>query len=275
MSDTEPQQPEVEPPSADPADFQTIGWKPGHNYRATSKKADLSMTLGFVSLFATPLIGIPAIVLGFMGLGEIRRSAGKLGGKGRAFTGIGLGILSIGIAVLAAWLLMYQLQSGDEARRHEAETLATRAAEFAKKGDLHRAIAAYTRAIALMPQDGLLYEKRGIERAKQGDVDDALADFSKAIELKPGASAYNNRAIMRAEKKDLDGAIADASKAIELEPDFAEAYVTRGLSRLMQDKDQEALADFEQYLKLHPELRPALDKLIREAKSKRKANNEM
>lgn len=269
MTENDSQNHDVEPSVSEDADFQTIGWKPGHNYRATSKKADLSMMLGFVSLFATPIIGIPAIVLGFMGLGEIRTSAGKLGGKGRAFTGIFLGILSIGITVLAGWLLMHQLQSGEEARRSEAENFAKRAAEFAKKGDLPRAIAAYSRAIVLMPHDALLYEKRGIERAKQGDLDDAFADFTKAIELTPNASAYNKRAIIRAEKKDLDGAIADASKAIDLEPDYAEAYVTRGLSLLMQDKEPEAVADFEQYLKLHPELKPALDKVIREAKSKR------
>jgi len=54
-----------------------------------------SLVFGILSLTCLPLIGvIPAVVLGVLGLRDIDRSRGALGGRGKALAGIILGGLS-------------------------------------------------------------------------------------------------------------------------------------------------------------------------------------
>src|SRR5687768_178493 len=58
----------------------------------TSGKAVTSLILGLLSL-SLPLLlpNLLALILGFMGLADIRRSKGRLGGSGLAITGIVMG----------------------------------------------------------------------------------------------------------------------------------------------------------------------------------------
>lgn len=56
-------------------------------------KAIAAVVLGALSLLLGCLTGVPAIIVGWMASSEIRRSGGKLGGKGLAATGIVLGAL--------------------------------------------------------------------------------------------------------------------------------------------------------------------------------------
>lgn len=67
-----------------------------------SGKATASLVLGISSLLCLgPLTGVPAIIFGVLGKGDITRSAGQLAGSGRATTGIILGSLSSVLALLA------------------------------------------------------------------------------------------------------------------------------------------------------------------------------
>ena len=60
----------------------------------------------------------------------------------------------------------------------------------------------------------------------------AIADYTKAIELDPDdASAYYNRGVAKNYLKDYYGAIADYTKAISLDPDNASAYKNRGIAK--------------------------------------------
>jgi prepilin-type processing-associated H-X9-DG protein len=90
----------------------------GAGYR-TSGKAIASLVLGILSFFCMFFTGLPAIILGSMGLSEAGRSGGRVGGKGMAIAGIVLGsigsCLSI-IAVLIA-LLLPAVQAAREAAR--------------------------------------------------------------------------------------------------------------------------------------------------------------
>src|SRR5436309_1081994 len=54
----------------------------------TSGKAVFSLILGLLSFCLSPLVGIPAVILGVMGLGEANRSGGRIGGAGLAIAGI-------------------------------------------------------------------------------------------------------------------------------------------------------------------------------------------
>ncbi len=60
-----------------------------------SGKAVAALVLGLLSLLMFCLSGIPAIILGFMSLGDVRRSGGRLGGSGLAIAGLVLGSLSL------------------------------------------------------------------------------------------------------------------------------------------------------------------------------------
>ena len=53
------------------------------------------------------------------------------------------------------------------------------------RGDLDPALADYTAAIGLNPNDSHFYTGRGYVFRKKGDLDGALADYTKAIAVNP------------------------------------------------------------------------------------------
>ncbi len=80
----------------------------------------------------------------------------------------------------------------------------------------------------------------------------AIADYTKAIELKPNdGEFYTNRGASYARIGDGPNAIKDMSKGIEIKPDHAVAYLNRSLV-YMRDRPDLALADLEKYLTLNP-----------------------
>jgi Protein of unknown function (DUF1559)/Domain of unknown function (DUF4190) len=70
----------------------------------TSGKAIASLILGIASFVFWVFAGVPAIIVGALGLRNIGRSRGRLGGQGMAITGIVLGAVSavVGGLVLSA-----------------------------------------------------------------------------------------------------------------------------------------------------------------------------
>ncbi len=90
---------------------------------------------------------------------------------------------------------------------------------FAEKanGDLKGAIADFTKAIKIRPDDAAVYNDRGLAEYAKGDWKSAIADFSKVIDLKPDyAAAYNNRAAAKYAKGDFFGSRVDEAKAAGL-----------------------------------------------------------
>jgi tetratricopeptide (TPR) repeat protein len=134
-----------------------------------------------------------------------------------------------------------------------AQSYTNRGIEYAKKGDLDRALADFNKAIELNPKDAEAYNNRGIAYRGKGDLDRALADYNKAIELNPKyAEAYNNRGIAYRGKGDLDRSLADYKKAIELNPKFAQAYNNRGNAYSDKGDIDRALADYSKAVELQP-----------------------
>ena len=88
---------------------------------SSSGKAIASLILGLLSFCALIFTGIPAIILGFMALSDIKKSGGRVVGQFPAIAGLVLGFLSlvttltVGL-ILPAMLLPAMQQARDAAR---------------------------------------------------------------------------------------------------------------------------------------------------------------
>ncbi len=143
------------------------------------------------------------------------------------------------------------------------------------QGDLTGAAADFEWAIGLNPAYAEAHNNRGILHHAQGDLAAAYANLDRAVAINPQyAEAYNNRGVVSQAKGDLLAAIADFNQAIALKPLYAEAYNNRGIARqaLAHERQPtqspafinrfvksvtradltEAIADFDQALRLIP-----------------------
>lgn len=89
----------------------------------TSGKAIASLVLGLVSILLCMniLTGIPAIILGILGLNEINRGYGRVGGKGMAITGLITGILGSVLMPIVLMLMVALLLPAVQATRGAAQ----------------------------------------------------------------------------------------------------------------------------------------------------------
>jgi tetratricopeptide (TPR) repeat protein len=125
------------------------------------------------------------------------------------------------------------------------------------KSDWDQAIAEYTEALRINPNNAAAYNNRGNAYYDKGDYDRAIADYNQAIRLDPNfVFAYNNRGNAYDNKGDSDRAIADYNQAIRLDPNFATAYTNRGNMYGEGDYDR-AIADHTQAIRLDPNYAPA------------------
>ena len=117
--------------------------------------------------------------------------------------------------------------------------------------DYYGAIADYTKAIELVPNDALAYYNRGLSKDILGDISGAMADYNKAIELDPNdADFYSNRGGIKLDLEDYYGAISDYSKVIELNPNDADAYYNRGISKFDLGDYYGAINDYSKAIEL-------------------------
>jgi Flp pilus assembly protein TadD len=71
--------------------------------------------------------------------------------------------------------------------------------------------------------------KQGNLLRDKGDFEGAIAAYTEAIRLNPqNAQPYSGRGHAYLRKGDWDKAITDCNQAIQLDPMMAEAYCTRG-----------------------------------------------
>ncbi len=117
------------------------------------------------------------------------------------------------------------------------------------------AIADFTQAIRYMGTLAGLYVARGYAHLVKGNAGESIVDFTVAIRLDPkNASAYNNRGLAYRKKGDLDNAIQDYTSAIGLNPIYALAYNNRGYVLEAKGDKSAAAADFHRALALDPSL---------------------
>ncbi|TPN76745.1 tetratricopeptide repeat protein [Mesorhizobium sp. CU2] len=142
---------------------------------------------------------------------------------------------------------------------------------FYAKRKYDRAIAEYSRAVALAPNEPLTYSARARARLQKGDYDGALADINQALEIDPSwITAYHARALILAKKREPEKAIADFNRAIEMKPDYAPFYFGRGSTWYSMGEYDRAAADLDWALELDPKSDMARQgrKLAKAAKEK-------
>jgi tetratricopeptide (TPR) repeat protein len=114
---------------------------------------------------------------------------------------------------------------------------------------------------------------RGVTRYNKEDYDRAIADFSRAVELDPDdIGAYNNRGSARFAKEDYNGVIEDFTQIIRLDQTNAIVYYNRGCAYSHIGDYDRAVADFEAALKIDPDdtdIRMNLEKAIEAGNGKR------
>ena len=101
--------------------------------------------------------------------------------------------------------------------------------------------------------DNSYYFDRAFDKGENGDHYGAIADYTKAIEIDPNdVQAYFNRGWNKAKLKDDYGAIFDYTKAIEIDPNYKSAYKNRGISKENIGDLQGACDDWRQAVYLSP-----------------------
>jgi tetratricopeptide (TPR) repeat protein len=202
------------------------------------------------------------------------------------------GLWLVGGIVLLFFAMYVAVVTAMGALQHEqmrASVFAERGEAWLRKGELDKAVADYTEAIRLDPQDASTFHNRGIawsnkkehdqaiadfdeairldpkfaiahynrgfSYAQKGEYDKAIADFNEAIQLNPkGASTFHNRGNAWSKKKEHDQAIADYTEAIRLDPKDATAYSNRGITWGLKGEYDKAIADFNEAIRLDPKL---------------------
>lgn len=85
----------------------------------TSGKAIASLTLALLSPFVCVLASLPAVVVGFLGLSDIRNSQGRLKGRGMALAGVWIGGVHLLLTpIILILLLLPAISSARSAAEH-------------------------------------------------------------------------------------------------------------------------------------------------------------
>ena len=113
------------------------------------------------------------------------------------------------------------------------------------KHDYDHAIADYSQAISLDPDNSVAFYDRGVDWRAKGNDTSAIADYDEAIRLNPKYEyAYVNRGLAWHSKGNDDRAIADYDQAARLDPKDADAYYYRGDAWYAKGDHDRAIANY-------------------------------
>jgi tetratricopeptide (TPR) repeat protein len=129
--------------------------------------------------------------------------------------------------------------------------------EATENKDWDKAVDAFRKATQLdrkqEPNLIAALQHRGMEYTTQQQYPEAIADFSEALKLKPDdAGVYERRAYVEMKTNDYDKALADYSEALRLKPNEVRYYLLRGYIYETKDDVKSSMADTEKALKLDP-----------------------
>lgn len=122
-----------------------------------------------------------------------------------------------------------------------------RDADYAyNNGDNYEAISNYDKFVQMEPDNGAVYNNRGLAHYRLWHYQTAIADLTRAIELLPhSALVYSNRGAVYFRTSKYDEALADLDEAIQRNPEYGIAYYNRGLVYSAKNDYDMAIADFD------------------------------
>jgi tetratricopeptide (TPR) repeat protein len=135
---------------------------------------------------------------------------------------------------------------GKELKRSPtARTYAIRATIWAEKHDYDKAIADWSEAIRLEPNQPSAYVERASVFFDKKEYDKAIADYTEVIRLNPKSGvAYGNRGSAWWAKEEYSRATYDYIEAIRFDPENAFDYIHRGESWTDKAEHDKAVARY-------------------------------
>ena len=131
-----------------------------------------------------------------------------------------------------------------------AQVYVYRAEALACLGDFRAAHQSIESALQLRPYMASAYTTRGDIRRAQSQIEQAIADYTTAIHIEPDdAEAYFNRALAYEWRRQFGDAEADLTRVLELDAAFGAAHEIRGRLRARRFNYPGAIADIRAYLK--------------------------
>ncbi|MBZ5638125.1 MAG: tetratricopeptide repeat protein [Acidobacteriia bacterium] len=119
-------------------------------------------------------------------------------------------------------------------------------AALAREGRSDEALAHYTEAVRLKPDDATAQYDLGAALAARGGDAKAMEHYAKALALDPGyAAPHNNLGILLAKQGRIDEAARHYAEAVRLRPDFAEAHFNLAVALHALGRDEEAWEEVE------------------------------
>jgi tetratricopeptide (TPR) repeat protein len=133
------------------------------------------------------------------------------------------------------------------------------ASQKANQRDFNGAIADLDQVVALAPNEAMGYYYRGIVHLNAENPTMALTDFEQALKNQPDKLEFKKsrllaNALVKASRSDAQGSRSDLEELIKLDPKDAMSHYHRGLWYRETGNEPAAIADFQQALKLQPDL---------------------
>ena len=151
---------------------------------------------------------------------------------------------------------------------NDAETYRVRAFFFSSNLFSEKAIADYEKALALNPKNPEPYSRIAYIYVIQNNHSEAVKAFSQYLKMANAASIsqkdYADRGLSYHAIGDYQNAIADFNQSIKIEPLYGSGYYYRGLTYQALGQKKEALADFKRTLEVdkeHPEAEEIMKKI--------------
>ncbi len=158
-------------------------------------------------------------------------------------------------AVIQAVETQLQRDQADLTRKHreEAEECNNRGVALYYKGALEAALAAFRRAIELLPEYAEAHNNLGLVLSKMGQEKDATEAFQQALRIDPAmAEVYNNLGFMYHTSGRFDRAVQMFGQSIQNSADSAVAYTNLGNSFYKMKRPEKAVEAWRRALELDP-----------------------
>ena len=133
--------------------------------------------------------------------------------------------------------------------------LGNRGQVYRQKKELDKAIADFTAAIRIAPNQAKLFQARAATHAENKALSEAVADYNEALRLDPelAPSILGERGQLYVDLKEFDLAIADSDELVRRFPQNAGGYVIRAFALYEKRDHVRVIADLTEAMRLGSE----------------------